>query len=309
MPVNGVRSDTVTTMKKHPVVMALLTLGAIFIFFLLIAVGLTGLLERRSALSLGGAKVGVIEVVGVIEDPAKIIEDLIDFRDDGSVKAIILRVDSPGGGVAPSQEIHEEVKKAQLEKPIVVSIASVAASGGYYIAAPAQKIMANPGSITGSIGVIMEFTNYQDLLGKIGLRNEVVKSGAHKDIGSAVRPMTEADRRILQSMIGDVHEQFIAAVAEGRGLDPVKVRELADGRIFTGRQARSVGLVDELGNLEDAIELAASLAGIDGEPNVVYPPRDKPKFLEYLVQETVSQLSRGLRGQGAGLQFLWSGIQ
>lgn len=288
--------------------MALIVLGAIFLFFLALVYAFSGMMGHSSRLPIG-EKVGVIEVEGVIVSSKETIEQLIDFRDDDSVKAIVLRVDSPGGGVGPSQEIYEEVKKAVEVKPLVVSMGSVAASGGYYIAVPARRILANPGTITGSIGVIMEFTNFQELLEKIGLQSQVVKSGEHKDIGSPVRPMSDEDRKILQAMIDDVHQQFVAAVAEGRNLAPEKVRPLADGRIYTGRQALAAGLVDELGNLQDSVAVAAEMAGITGEPRVVYPPRKKPDFFQYLVEESVSQLRHGLQqSESAGLKFIWSGI-
>jgi len=295
-------------MKRQPLVMALVTVGAIFIFFLFIALVLHRLTGHRAKIALG-EKVAVVEIFGVIESSDKIIENLNDFVDDGSVKAIVLRIDSPGGGVAPSQEIFEEVKKADEIKPVVVSMASVAASGGYYVAAPARKIVANPGTITGSIGVIMEFSNYEELLKKVGWRNEVVKSGRFKDIGSPNRSMTDDDRRVLMDLIDDVQDQFINAVAEGRKLDVKTVRDLADGRIFTGRQAKTLGLVDELGNLEDSIDLAANLAGIE-DPAVVYPKPDKPRFFDYLIDETVTQLHRGLREETASkINFLWTGPQ
>ncbi|MEJ2699696.1 MAG: signal peptide peptidase SppA, partial [Desulfuromonadales bacterium] len=237
------------------------------------------------------------------------IEQLLRFRKDDSVKAIVLRVDSPGGGVGPSQEIYEEVQKTVKIKPVVVSMGSIAASGGYYIASPANRIFSNPGTITGSIGVILEFTNFQELLQKIGLKSQIIKSGKHKDIGSPVRPMTEGDRKILQSLIDDVHQQFIAAVAKGRKLDLEKVRALADGRIFSGRQALAVGLVDQLGDLQDAVKAAAELGGIHGEPRLVYPPREKPGLLRYLVEDSISMFRKGLQEKTkAGLGFLWSGV-
>lgn len=293
-------------MKKRPFLMALLTLGAIFLFFLLLIV-VVGKMSGRSAHFVLGDKVGYITVAGAITASEKIIDQIEDFKDDGSVKAIVLRINSPGGGVGPSQEIYDEVKAAAGVKPVVVSMGAVAASGGYYIAAPAQRILANPGTITGSIGVIMQFTNVEDLLDKIGLKNEVVKSGLHKDIGSPVRPMSDADRKILQSLIDDVYDQFVQAVAESRQMDLEKVRELADGRIYTGRQALQAGLVDELGGFQDAIRVAAELAGIKGEPRVVYPAPDKEELLEYFIQETARAVKNGVYSSEAGLQFLWSG--
>jgi protease-4 len=293
-------------MKKRPFLMALLTLGAIFVFFLLLIV-VVGKMSGRSSRFVLGDKVGYVTIAGAITTSEKIIEQIDIFKEDSSVKAIVLRVNSPGGGVSPSQEIYDEVKAAAAVKPVVVSMGSVAASGGYYIAVPAQRILANPGTITGSIGVIMQFTNVEELLGKVGLKSQVVKSGLHKDIGSPVRPMSSADREILQSLIDDVYAQFVQAVAESRQMDLEKVRQLADGRIFTGRQALQAGLVDELGGYQDAIRVAAELAGIKGKPKVVYPAADKEELLEYFIQETAQLVKQSVQNGDAGLQFLWSG--
>ncbi|OEU48844.1 MAG: multidrug transporter [Desulfuromonadales bacterium C00003096] len=293
-------------MKRRPFLMALLTLGAIFLFFLLLIV-VVGKMSGRSSRFVLGDKVGYVTIAGAITTSEKIIEQIDDFKEDGSVKAIVLRVNSPGGGVSPSQEIYDEVKAAAAVKPVVVSMGSVAASGGYYIAVPAHRILANPGTITGSIGVIMQFTNFEELLDKVGLKSQVVKSGLHKDIGSPVRPMSSADREILQSLIDDVYAQFVQAVAESRKMDPDAVRQLADGRIFTGRQALKAGLVDELGSYRDAIRVAAELAGIEGKPKVVYPAADKEQLLEYFIQETAQLVKQGVHNGDAGLQFLWSG--
>lgn len=288
--------------------MALLVLGSVFVFFLAIALAVAGLAGNRSLFAIGD-RIGVIEVSGAIDSSKKIIEQILDFKTDSTIKAIVLRIDSPGGGVGPSQEIHEEVQKLAEVKPVVVSMGSVAASGGYYIAVPAKLIMANPGTITGSIGVIMEFATVQELMQKIGLQSQVIKSGAHKDIGSPFRPLSPADRALLQAMIDDVHSQFITAVSEGRKMKAEQVAALADGRIFSGRQAREAGLVDELGNLQDAIEAAAELAGLPGEPKVIYPAPEKRPLLDYFVEETASRFVRGLRGQTTGLRFLWSGVE
>jgi len=295
-------------MQKRPLLIALTLLAGIFVFFLALILAASRFLDRPAHF-VANSLVGVVEVEGAIVDSKKIIEQLDAFHEDDSVKAIVLRIDSPGGGVGPSQEIYDEVKRIDADKPIVASMGSVAASGGYYIAAPAREIFANPGTLTGSIGVIMEFANFQELLDKIGLRSEVVKSGKHKDIGSPVRPMTEEDRALLQSVIDDVHSQFVASVAAGRQLDIQKVRSLADGRIFTGRQARELGLVDELGSLEAAVRRAGELGGIDGKPEVVYPPSEKPQLIDFLVQEASSQLRQALlRQQGGKLQYVWPGF-
>lgn len=292
-------------MKKRPFLMALLVLGAIFVFFLLLLAVLNHF-QGGEKFALGD-KVAIIEVEGMIVSADKTIERLQVAEEDASVKAVVLRIDSPGGGVGPSQEIHAEVVKLVQAKPVVVSMGSLCASGGYYIAAPASRIYANPGTITGSIGVIMEFTNIQELLDKVGLKNRVVKSGKHKDIGSPVRPMTAEDEAILQGLIDDVHSQFVEAVAAGRKLDVAIVKPLADGRIFTGRQAQASGLVDELGNLTSAIDAAAEMGGIVGEPKLLYPLPDKKGFWQDMVGEVASQVRKGLEGStSSGLQFVWS---
>lgn len=293
-------------MNKRPIIIAVVIVFVIFTLFL-------GMIKFPALLGNGvttfsmGSKVGVIELQGAISDSKKYIEQLIVFAKDDSVKAIVLRIDSPGGGVGPSQEIHAEVARITKQKPIIVSMGSVAASGGYYVAAPANKIYANPGTITGSIGVIMEFTNVLDLMDKIGLKTRVVKSGAHKDIGSSVRDMTVEEHALLQSLIDDVHSQFVAAVSEGRGLSESDVRLLADGRIFTGKQALALGLVDELGGLSLAIVEAARQGGIDGEPTVIYPEEPSVNLIDYFVGTTLSKVEQYLMtNQATGLKVMWS---
>lgn len=220
-------------------------------------------------------RVALIRVEGVILDSQATITDLKRFAENPYVKAIVLRIDSPGGGVVPSQEIFDAVQRVRNKnnKAVVASMGTVAASGGYYIAAATDRIIANPGTLTGSIGVIMETANVEGLLKKIGVEGIVVKSGKFKDIGSPLRKMTDEEQALLQSVMDDVHKQFIDAVAEGRAMEVDTVQALADGRIFTGRQAKEAKLIDELGNLDDAIQLAADIAGIEGEPKVVEPRR------------------------------------
>jgi protease-4 len=220
-------------------------------------------------------RVGLIRIEGVILDAQSTISELKRFADNPSVKAIVLRIDSPGGGVVPSQEIHDAVQRVRNKsnKAVIASMGSVAASGGYYIAVATDRIMANSGTLTGSIGVIMEMANVEGLLKKIGVEGVVIKSGRFKDVGSPLRKMSDEEHELLQSVMDDVHKQFIEAVAEGRGLDLATVQALADGRIFTGRQAKASKLVDELGDLEAAIQLAADVAGIEGEPKVIEPRR------------------------------------
>lgn len=295
-------------MKKRPLLMASLTIGAMFLFFLLVVL-VAGTWRGHSELVAVGKKIGIIEVLGPIEDSKLLIEQIHDFRDSGSIKAIILRIDSPGGGVGPSQEIYSEVRKLATEKPVIVSMGSVAASGGYYIAAPAERLFANPGTITGSIGVIMSFANYQDLMEKVGVKNQVVKSGKFKDTGSGSRPFTEAEKELVQSLIDDVHAQFVEAISLGRKLPAAQVAQLADGRIYSGRQALEVGLVDELGNLQDAIAYAAELTGLGDDPSLVYPRPEKKEFLDRLLNGSLSRFGTELISrQAPGLQYLWPGF-
>ena len=236
------------------------------------------------------SKVALVKIEGPIMDSMDIVDEIKEHVKDRSIKAIILRIDSPGGAVGPSQEIYEEVKKASEEKHVVASMGSIAASGGYYIASPADVIFANPGTLTGSIGVIMEIPNVEGLMTKIGIRTEVIKSGKHKDMASAFRKMGKEDRDILQGVLDNVHEQFIRAVAEGRKLEAEEIRSVADGRIFTGEQAKELKLVDELGTLENAVKKAGELAGIAGEPEVV-SKEDKGSFLDMLRSKVPNEIA------------------
>lgn len=215
--------------------------------------------------------VAIVRIEGPILDSYQTVEEIKNFADDPLVKAIVVRIDSPGGGVAPSQEIYNAVKRVRKEKnkTVIASMGTVAASGGYYIAVGTDRILANPGTLTGSIGVIMQLANFHELLEKIGVKNLVVKSGKYKDIGSPFRPMNDEDRKVLELVMNDVHRQFIDAVADGRSLDVAEVEQLADGRVFTGQQAKSILLVDDIGDLHDAIKLAGELGGIEGEPRVM----------------------------------------
>ncbi len=238
---------------------------ALFLLLVMVSIALT-LLQNRISLR---EKIALIRIEGPIISSKGTIEEIKGYRDDASVKAVVLRVDSPGGFVVPSQEIYEEVKKTADKKHVVVSMGSLAASGGYYISAPASLIVANPGTTTGSIGVIMEIPNLKGLMDKIGIKREVIKTGKYKDLASVFRGIGKEEKKILQSVLDDVHNQFIQSVADGRNIPIEKVREIADGRIFTGRQAIEIGLVDKIGNLQDAIKEASTLAGIKGEPHVI----------------------------------------
>ena len=252
----------------------------------------------------GSSKIAVIEVEGVITQSSAIIKTLNSYKNNAHIKAIIIRIDSPGGGVGPSQEIYEELIKMREKKLVVASIGSVGASGGYYIACAAHKIFSNPGTITGSIGVIIEFANIEELLGKIGLKSVVIKSGKYKDILSPTRELGEDEKGLIQGVIDNIHRQFIDAVALGRNLPREKIAQIADGRIFSGEQAKSLGLVDELGNLEDAIKYAAEQSGISGEPDVVYPEKKRPSLLDYVIEESISKIHEVITRGHMSTQFI-----
>ncbi|MCI0582565.1 MAG: signal peptide peptidase SppA [Chloroflexi bacterium] len=224
--------------------------------------------------SLGGNRVAVVEVEGLIVDADRLVRELADHGADPSIRAVVVRIQSPGGVVGPTQEIHDAIRHVRGQgKPVVASMGSVAASGGYYLAAAATRIVANPGTLTGSIGVILQLAEIEGLLRKVGVRYEVIKSGRFKDSGSFARPMTPEERTVLQAVLDDMHDQFVTAVAEGRRLPKERARALADGRVYSGRMAKEAGLVDALGGLEEAIRLAAELGGIPGKPRVVRPRR------------------------------------
>lgn len=295
-------------MSKRPILLATLAITGLFLVFLLFAV-LLGKTGSPSELVSIGEKIGVIEISGPIMSSTELNKNIIEFRDNKSIKAVILRIDSPGGAVGPSQEIYDEVIKLQIKKPVVVSMASVAASGGYYIAAPANRLFANPGTITGSIGVIMSFPNYEGLMEKVGVSSVVIKSGKFKDIGSVSRPFSDDERQLMQLLIDDVHAQFVEAVSLGREMPAEKVRKLSDGRIFSGRQALKVGLIDELGGFQAAVDYTAKLVGLDEDPDLVYPEVEKPGLLERIISSTLGDISFEVRQYWkVGPQYLWTGL-
>lgn len=251
-----------------------------------------------------GKKVALVRLEGVIVDGREIIKQLKRWSEDDSVKAIVIRIISPGGGVAPSQEIFNAVKEANSKKPVVASMGGVAASGGYYVASACEKIVANPGTITGSIGVIMIFSNTEKLMGKLGLGTVVVKSGKFKDTGAAYRPFTEEDRELMEGVVSDIYTQFITDVSETRGMDLEKVRKLADGRIYTGKQALGLKLVDELGDLKKAVNLAGRLGGIEGEPEIVEKVKEPSIFERLFGEDFEVKVPSGLN-LSTGAYFLW----
>jgi protease-4 len=238
-------------------------------FFLLVIVFRLGVLSSNSSIDSPGKKVGIVKITGPIISSQSINLQIEKFKNRKDISAIVLRIDSPGGLVAPTQEIYEKVKSIRGIKPIISSMGSVAASGGYYIALGSDTLIANPGTIVGSIGVIMNYPVATELLNKVGIKFETVKSGGLKDVGSYSREVTEADRRHLNEMVANIHSQFIAAVEENRSIDKSKLIKLADGRVFTGQQSKDLGLVDVLGTFEDAISLAGLLSNIEGKPKTI----------------------------------------
>jgi protease-4 len=294
--------------KKHSILAVLVILGIVALLLGAILTLLSGTSGSSPLFSLR-ERIGVVTIDGTITDPEPIVTQLIEFKKDKAIKAIVLRVNSPGGGVAPSQEIYREVRKTAATKTVIASMGSVAASGGYYVACAADKIVANPGTLTGSIGVLMEFVQLQDLLQKIGVGLEVLKSGEFKDIGSPYRRLSERERELLTSLISDIQKQFVEAVAQGRNLPVERVREIADGRIFSGSQSKELGLVDQLGNFQDAVELAKQMTGIKGEVALVYPKKSRVKFWDLVFRNASEALYRSFRNVlDTRIEYRWDGL-
>ena len=280
--------------NKRPILTVFVILGIIVLFLGMVLTVVFSLSGSSFSLSLR-ERIGVIPIEGPITESQQIIKQLVDFKKDERIKAIILRVNSPGGGVAPSQEIYREVRKTIPTKKVVASMGAVAASGGYYIASAADKIVANPGTLTGSIGVIMEFVQLEDLLKKLGIGMEVLKSGEFKDIGSPHRRMSEREKELIRNLILEIQQQFVEAVAHGRNISVEKVQEIADGRILSGAQSKELGLVDQLGNFEDAVDLAKSMAGIKGEVTLVYPKRTRAALWDLILHDASLALVKVVR--------------
>ena len=250
---------------------------------------------------------GLVEVTGLIQNSQDIVRQIKEFREDKRIRGIVVRIDSPGGAVGPSQEIYDEVLKTRKSgKTVYASMGTLGASGGYYIASSADRVFANPGTLTGSIGVIMAFSNIEGLMDKIGLRPEVIKAGKYKDTGSPVRPMSIKERGLLQGVVADVHQQFIEAIAEGRKLPAEEIRKIADGRILTGRQAYRLQLIDQLGGLQASIDHLAKKVGISGPPTII---REKKRinFLDWILNAAINQpiIKKYLPTSHSPLQYLW----
>ena len=284
-------SERPATRSISPLLAILASIGGLFLFGILMLILLIVWILRSGPgmpTKPNGDLIGVIHITGVISDPEPTLKQLRAFEKKENIKAVIVRINSPGGSVGPSQEIYSQLKKLNKKIPVVASLSSIAASGGYYIAVGAKHIVANPGTITGSIGVIMHKPNISGLLKKIGIKATVIKSGALKDLGNITRDLTDEEKAVLESVLHDIHSQFIQAVSESRQLPLDQVRQIADGRIFTGRQAKGLHLIDTLGNFSDAVDKASQLGNIQGTPQLYYPEKDKWALIMEALEERTS---------------------
>ena len=287
-------------MRRHPVILGLLLLLLVFFIFFLLAYFL-GIFTGKRSLPLADS-VGVLNLEGVLRSSQEFARQAEEFGRDDGIKAVVVRIDSPGGGVAASQEIYASLAELKKKKKVVVSMGSVAASGGYLVACAADKIVANPGTITGSISAIMHFANAESLMEKIGLKSSVVKSGKFKDIGSPVRPMTTEEQALIQDLVDDTYDQLLEVISRDRKIPREALKQLADGRVFTGRQAQKLGLVDDLGDMGHAVRMAGKLAGIKGTPELVYPTKKKSTYWELLMEKAASALVGELNKEGSRFQ-------
>ncbi len=281
-------------MKGHPLLTGCLIAVLVVLFFVGAGVITLKFLGKGKMALVTGEKVGVVEIKGLISDSKTTLKQLDKFKDDPDIKAVVVRINSPGGAVGPSQEILREVEKLRAKKKVVASLGTVAASGGYYIACGADLIMANRGTATGSIGVIMQFTNVEALTKKVGLDFFTLKSGRYKDVGSPFRQMTPEEKEYMQQLLDNIYQQFLSDVSRNRKIPVEKLKPLAEGKVYTGEEAKQVGLVDEFGNLPDAIDRAGKLAGIKGKPEAVYPEKEGFSILRLLLgedtEDTLSQI-------------------
>ena len=292
--------------NKHPILrgLGLLTVFVLVVFVAAFFYAYLSGGDARALSLLAGDGVGILQVDGAINDSRDVLTELRRFRDAPWIKAIVLRIDSPGGAVAPTQEIFAELQKVRSKKPLIASMAGMATSGGYYIASACEKIVANPGTMTGSIGVIMQLSNVEELMKKIGVKGLNIKSGANKDIGSPFQALSPEGQAILQSLVDNVHGQFVRAVAKGRGMDEAVVKKLADGRVYSGAQAKDLGLVDELGNLEYAVDLAAKRVGLEESPVLYYSRMEQERWWDKLFFSLTGRQWSG--SDRPGLRYEWS---
>ena len=289
--------------KKHPVLFGICLLFLIITGFFLVVYGISSVTGQKRSFTLRD-RVGVVTVEGFIGDSNDIVEQLSQFGQDETIRAVIVRINSPGGSVAPSQEIYEAIVHLKKKKKVVASMGSIAASGGYMIACAADKIVANPGTITGSISAIMHFANAEEMLKKIGLKTSAIKSGKYKDIGSPSREMTEEEKSLIQELVDDIYDQFLDVVARDRKISKEALGKIADGRVFSGRQAKIIGLVDDIGDMGYAIDLVGKMAGIQGKPEVIHPKKKGSKLWEFLLGD----MRNAIEGKFIGEKQLFNGV-
>lgn len=287
-------------LRRHPYLYGFLLMFAVVVFFSVFMFAISYFTGRDVEL-YGSNRIGIITVEGILIDSKDIIHQIKEFEEEDKVRAVVIRVESPGGSVVASEEIYSAIKSLREKKKVVAYLGKIAASGGYLVACAAEKIVANPGTITGSISALMHFVNVESLMQKIGLRSTVIKSGKFKDMGSPVRELTTEERTILQGLVDDIYEHLLDVISKERKLKKEELQKIADGRIFTGRQAKTLGLVDELGDQGLAVKLAASMAGLKGEPKVVYPTKRRPSLRELLVSSLVSPIIQQLQKQESHL--------
>ncbi len=286
-------------MKKSRTGLAILFIAFLVVGFVVLIIAVSMFSDEKEASTWAGIlesgnKIGVVTVEGTLMSSDEILKQIRRFRKKSSIKAILIRVNSPGGAVAPAQEIYREIAKTKKKKPVVISMETVAASAAYYIASNADNIVCSQGTITGSIGVIMMLPDIHKVIEKIGVDVNVIKAGKYKDIGSGVRPISDEERKILETFAAEIHEQFISDVAKGREgkIDKDKLREIADGRFFTGEKAKEMGLVDTIGNFYDAVKITADLSKITTEPELVYPKKKWDNVLDMLMESSISAINR-----------------
>lgn len=290
-------------MKKHPVLIGFIIFSLVAVFFFAVVIAVFNVIGQggpSSQASWTMPNIGIIEIYGLIESSEELLRQIREFVKDEMVQGILVRIDSGGGVVGPIQEIYAELRKASEVKPVVASLGSTAASGGYYVAAACDEIVANPGTLTGSIGVIMDFISLQGTFDKLGIKSEVIVSGENKAAGHYGSPLTEEQRVMLQSTVMDVHEQFVEAVAQGRNMKKEQIAEWADGRIFSGKQALAAGLVDRLGTFYDAVDLLKERLEITEEVNLIRPKLEHESFLDFFLDELTGRIKQTAAEKAAG---------
>ena len=290
-------------MRRHPIIAGCAIIIAVTLIVSVFATVFFGPKSGKKPSIFSSGKIALVEIKGVILESRDILDELEEHRKNSDIRAVVVRIESPGGAVGPSQEIYSTLKQLDQEKPVIASMGSVAASGGYYIALGARKIVANPGTVTGSIGVIVEVSNIEDLMKWAKIRQEVIKSGPYKDIGSPFRPMTDEERKMLGDFVDDVYDQFVATVVQSRKLKKEDVLKLANGMIYTGKRALELKLIDKLGTLDDAVKTAAKEAGIEGEPEVVYP--EKRSFLRQFLESRFRGFQNIIPWEGIRVMYLF----